>query len=238
MSINTEHAADWDAQRETLSAYLDGRLPSEDADSLRRHLRTCSRCAEELAELRQVVLLLRALPRPALPRSFTLPLAEPAAPAQPQPLVHPARSGRRPTAWPRVAQWAGGLVAAAGLIIGIAGSVGQFPSLSQHAATSAAGALAPRRDDRVTSGASPAAGQAATPAYAANDATNAPALSGTPAVVLVPTPTPNPQQTGITSMVPVNSAPGLPTLPIAGATLLVAGATTFAAGTRARRRGR
>ena len=59
---------------EALSAYLDGALDGAERDALERHLATCEACRAELAGLRRVGALLRALPEPALPRSFTLPV--------------------------------------------------------------------------------------------------------------------------------------------------------------------
>lgn len=57
---------------EEISAYLDGELTSSEQDRLTQHLRSCSSCEQELHELRQTITLLKALPRPALPRTFTL----------------------------------------------------------------------------------------------------------------------------------------------------------------------
>ena len=59
---------------EQLSALLDNQLsPDEAEESYQAHLQTCEQCQQELDELRQTVRLLRALPQPPLPRSFTLP---------------------------------------------------------------------------------------------------------------------------------------------------------------------
>lgn len=60
---------------EQLSALLDHQLSPEDSEeSYQAHLQICELCQQELAELRQTVQLLRALPEPPLPRSFTLSL--------------------------------------------------------------------------------------------------------------------------------------------------------------------
>lgn len=66
---------------EQLSALLDGEISAEERTQWEAHLATCQRCQQELASLRQTVALLRALPQPALPRSFELPAesAEPVA---------------------------------------------------------------------------------------------------------------------------------------------------------------
>ncbi len=66
---------------EQLSALLDGEVSVEEKTQWEAHLATCQRCQQELASLRRTVALLRALPQPALPRSFELPVevAEPVA---------------------------------------------------------------------------------------------------------------------------------------------------------------
>lgn len=59
---------------EQLSALLDNQLtPDESEESYQAHLQTCEQCQQELSELRQTVRLLREMPQPPLPRSFTLP---------------------------------------------------------------------------------------------------------------------------------------------------------------------
>lgn len=72
-------------RQEQLSAALDGALAADEQAALDAHLAGCESCRSELEELRQVRALLRALPEPALPRSFLLPtegeLAAPRAPA-------------------------------------------------------------------------------------------------------------------------------------------------------------
>src|SRR6185312_17309916 len=73
-------------RQEQLSAALDGMLAPEEQTALDAHLAGCETCRRELEELRQVRMLLRALPEPALPRSFLLPtegeLAVPRIPAR------------------------------------------------------------------------------------------------------------------------------------------------------------
>ena len=59
-----------------LSAFIDRQLSAEEQAQTEEHLRTCELCQQQLAELRQMVTLLHALPQPKLPRSFTLPVAE------------------------------------------------------------------------------------------------------------------------------------------------------------------
>jgi len=59
-----------------LSALIDGQLSAEEQAQSEVHLHTCTVCQQQLAELRQTVALLHALPQPTLPRSFTLTTAE------------------------------------------------------------------------------------------------------------------------------------------------------------------
>ncbi len=59
---------------EQLSAFLDGHLSSGEQTRCDGHLKTCELCRHELADLRQTVALLHALPQPVLPRSFVLPV--------------------------------------------------------------------------------------------------------------------------------------------------------------------
>ncbi|HEU5229806.1 MAG TPA: hypothetical protein VFU49_18450 [Ktedonobacteraceae bacterium] len=65
---------DWHLTTEELSALLDGQLSSE--EQAQQHLNTCKQCQLRLADLRQTVQLLHALPQPHLPRSFTLPVSD------------------------------------------------------------------------------------------------------------------------------------------------------------------
>ena len=59
---------------EQFSAHLDGQLSDLEQNQLNSHLKTCALCQQELTDLRRTVALLHALPHPALPRSFVLPL--------------------------------------------------------------------------------------------------------------------------------------------------------------------
>jgi anti-sigma factor RsiW len=229
MTTIGEHAVDWESQREILSAFLDGRLAVEEGGALRQHVKTCARCRTELADLQQVVTLLRALPQPVAPRSFALPLPErvgtPSAPD-----LAPGRPSRhRGTRWPQVAQWAGGLVAAAGLLVGIAGSFGPVQHATQALAPAASGAYAPRQTARTPqNAAADTANRAATATHQVAfgaDVTATPALAPTPTAARFP------------SVPPGYEAP-IPDAPVIGATLLLVGAATFAVGTGSRRRRR
>lgn len=65
---------DWHLTTEQLSSLLDGQLSSDEQARLQTHLHACQQCQFRLADLRQTVALLHALPQPSLPRSFTLPV--------------------------------------------------------------------------------------------------------------------------------------------------------------------
>jgi Putative zinc-finger len=80
---------------EQLSAFLDGEVSADERTQWDAHLKTCQSCSQELASLRQTVALLRALPQPALPRSFVLP-AEVAGPVA-LPMAAAVRQAAGPT---------------------------------------------------------------------------------------------------------------------------------------------
>ncbi|MFI5275090.1 MAG: zf-HC2 domain-containing protein, partial [Ktedonobacterales bacterium] len=169
MSTNiTNHRTDWEAQRERLSAYIDGRLPAAERAALEQHLPTCARCANELAELRRTVALLRALPTPALPRSFALPTRPRVATTAGAPRPAASRSVPR---WAAAAQWAGGLAAAAGLILVLGSALGGALQVGERAASNAAAggttASAPYNPTGPFAGATPTRNDAEHPAIVA-----------------------------------------------------------------------
>jgi len=57
---------------ESLSAYLDGELSAGEKARVEKHLEECHACSEDLATLRQTVVLLKELPAVPAPRSFAL----------------------------------------------------------------------------------------------------------------------------------------------------------------------
>ena len=82
---------------EQLSAFLDKQLTPQEQAFFDAHLQSCQRCQHVLAELRGTVTLLRAMPEPPLPRSFTLPVGISQTPiARPQPLPLSAQQRRIP----------------------------------------------------------------------------------------------------------------------------------------------
>jgi anti-sigma factor RsiW len=111
-----EHPTDWEAQRDRLSALLDGQLGAAEAAALREHVAECARCTEELAALRRVVGALGALPQPKAPRSFALPLTTALPDDAPAPLSLAAARARR-SRWVAVTQWAGAAAACIGFVL-------------------------------------------------------------------------------------------------------------------------
>ncbi len=114
-------------RQEQLSAALDGMLAPEERAALDAHLAECETCARELEELRQMRRLLRAMPEPALPRSFLLPTegelvasrsAARAAERAPATTVTPLRQPtRRATRTLQVTRWIGTIAAVLGVAL-------------------------------------------------------------------------------------------------------------------------
>ena len=116
-------------RQEQLSAALDGMLAPEEQAALDAHLAGCETCSQELEELRQVRLLIRAMPEPALPRSFLLPtegeLAAPhrairtaeRAPATTTNITPLRQPTRRPTRTLQVTRWIGTIAAVLGMAL-------------------------------------------------------------------------------------------------------------------------
>jgi anti-sigma factor RsiW len=98
----SEREHNWAEQREQLSALLDNELAGAERADLEAHLQGCADCRAELESLRRTRALLRALPQPALPRRFLLPL-EPAAQQFASESTQAQRSGLMPLA-PSLAQ--------------------------------------------------------------------------------------------------------------------------------------
>jgi anti-sigma factor RsiW len=120
---------------EQLSAYLDKQtLSAEEQSQVEAHLNTCEQCQQELADLRHTVALLHALPQPALPRSFMLPLdiniqtsvEDEHKEAEPVPIAVAAARRRRREAstsnrgWPTYVRVALRTVSAIAAVVGLA----------------------------------------------------------------------------------------------------------------------
>lgn len=238
----------WDEQRERLSAYMDGELPAAEAHRMEAHLAVCEECRRELAELRRLQALLRGLPEPRLPRSFTLPVTGsvpvPAAEARRE---RETQRRQRPVA-ARAAQWAGGVAAAAGLAL-VLGSALAGIGTHQYAGSSAGGAAG----SAARSSAGPAAtvtSQRASSIEAGG--TTAARPTGTydraPAANATATAASTGGATGTASAThsPLTAAPypeasagdNLPVAPLTGAGLVVAGGALLIGGRSAERRGR
>ncbi len=232
-SGNIQHPADWERQRERLSAYLDGALEPAERAELELHLADCAACQDELRELRELRGLLRAMPTPVAPRSFLLPESG-AVPQSLAPRRAAAPGRRRPSQQgPRVVQWAGALVASLGLALLLGTLLASQGALSQTAAST--GPLGSGQNAQTTSGSPsatvPSINQNRTPQVSdpsAGTSTTAPDASATPSATF----TQNRDRGTATS---VESVP--PILPISGAGLFVGGAVVFVVGrTSAKRR--
>jgi anti-sigma factor RsiW len=148
MTAGTHHQhSNWDQQLEQLSAYLDNEVDERERAALEQHLPTCEECRRALEELGQSHTLLRALPTPALPRSFRLPETG----AVPEPLSRSGRSSATALSFSdqragarraRALQWIGGLVAALGLFLLIGTTLaGGFHSPAANSSASSLGGV-------------------------------------------------------------------------------------------------
>lgn len=127
---------------EQLSAFLDDVLSAQERVSYEAHLNTCQQCQQTLTELRQTVALLRALPQPALPRSFVLsPDMLAAKPAAPTLLPFPAaRRNSKPSFAYSSLRFASGLAAVIGIVLLTASLFSALPHAMMSAATTSGGA--------------------------------------------------------------------------------------------------
>lgn len=140
-------------RQEQLSAALDGMLSPEEQEALDAHLAGCDACTRELEEMRQVRALLRAVPQPALPRTFLLPIEDapvvantPAHAAEREPArnVTPLRQPSRATARVlRVTRWIGTIAAVLGLALFL-GTL--LPTLSHQGSAASTNAPAQGQD--------------------------------------------------------------------------------------------
>jgi hypothetical protein len=96
---------------ERLSAYLDGELPSQEQQSVGRHLATCQACRWQFDTLQQTVQWTRGLPSVPVPRVFTI-----------QAAAQPARPPRRRPSFIPLLQGATALVALL-LVVVVAGDI-------------------------------------------------------------------------------------------------------------------
>jgi anti-sigma factor RsiW len=99
-----------------LSAYLDGEVTPAERAQVEQALAHSPEMTGELAELRQTVSMISALPKMAAPRPFTLPLAD----------VTPATPPRKQRRWFAVPMWASGLAAMARVLACVLAAGGLF----------------------------------------------------------------------------------------------------------------
>ncbi len=121
---------------EQLSALLDKQLSPEEQKLCDAHLSTCQQCQQVLADLRQTVALVRALPQPKLPRSFALPVTTPVNPSSNvTPITQGRRQGLMPYYLRSTVRAMSTLAAVVGIIFLLSGVLGPLLSGS-HGGTS------------------------------------------------------------------------------------------------------
>jgi hypothetical protein len=190
----TQHS-DKHLTTEQLSALLDEQLFGEERAACEAHLRGCQQCRSQLADLRQTVALLHALPEPELPRSFMLPnnltylreRATPAVESRPLSTATLARQ-RRPTPLKRPLRILSTLVAVIGLFFLVSSVITMLP----HAGTGASSTTntaAPAAPSEHTSQKAPANG--GSKPQAVQSSTMGPEQR-TPSPTASPIPTPTP----------------------------------------------
>ena len=134
---------------EQLSAFLDKQLPPAEQAVVDAHLHSCEQCRLALADLRATVALVRAMPQPALPRAFTLPVNVTPLPIQAareeRPLHRPAR-GQPParSGLRRTMRFVSAIAAVLGLLFILSGLL-PFLSVGNTAGGASTTASVPQR---------------------------------------------------------------------------------------------
>lgn len=113
---------------EQLSELIDDQVTQEERAHIEEHLQHCAQCQEEFTNLRQVVTMLHALPRPELPRSFALPAGTKVIP------LKTAAANRSSTL-----RSAGRAISLLAAVVGIALLISSLSGLPAGGATSATG---------------------------------------------------------------------------------------------------
>ncbi|MBA2288351.1 MAG: zf-HC2 domain-containing protein [Ktedonobacteraceae bacterium] len=183
---------------EQLSAFLDKQLAPQEQAACEAHMRSCTQCQQSLAQIRQTVALLHALPQAELPRSFVLPADSVPAPMrthsqQASNIIPMAR--RQHPAWTHIARSSlravSTIAAVVAIVFMMSSLLAVLPTHSNNASTAAPSAFngtgAGRTPPTAQSARSQPHATAAThTASTNNDATKTPTSS--------PSPTPQTQQ--------------------------------------------
>jgi hypothetical protein len=181
---------------EQLSAFLDKQLSSQEQAIVDAHLRDCQQCQQALAELRQAVALLHALPQVEVSRSFTLPARIAAVQEQPvhtNPVATPMSQSKRArqNTLQRTIRVMSSLAAVLGLIFILSSFVTALPhggSASSSTSSGSASTSAPSANTHNTS----TPNQHPTARIGVQPGIGSPSVL--PSKTLPPTPTPVPTQ--------------------------------------------
>ncbi|MFL5627001.1 MAG: zf-HC2 domain-containing protein [Ktedonobacteraceae bacterium] len=158
---------------EQLSAFIDKQLSTQEQAESAAHLQGCARCQQALVGLQQTAAFLRMLPKPSLPRSFTLPAGvshlqeRPALQALPTPPRPPARQVMWQHYMRRSLRAVSGIAAVIGLIFLLSSIVISLPhgGGTPTASTGNTAAPATTQHSNIVPGSTD---KAATPTIAAN----------------------------------------------------------------------
>jgi len=134
-----------------LSALIDGQLSPEEQAQSETHLHDCAVCQQQLAELRQTVSLLHALPQPVLPRSFTLPTTEPTLTPRTAPITPLARRNGWPAYVTSAVRYVSTLAAVIGIVFllsGLFGTVIQVGGSGGSGSTTSTGGASTPSDNK------------------------------------------------------------------------------------------
>lgn len=131
---------------EQLSASLDQQLSAQEQAMCDAHLSTCQQCQQMLADLRQTVALVRALPQQSLPRSFVLPANLELPARESSPVTSISEQPRRvlPYFVRSTVRAVSTLAAVLGIIFLLAGVLGPLFSVHGGGTAAPSSTLAPR----------------------------------------------------------------------------------------------
>jgi hypothetical protein len=197
---------------EQRSAFLDKQLSSQEQAIVDAHLRDCQQCQQALAELRQAVALLHALPQVEVPRSFTLPTRIAAVQEQPahiNPVITPISQRKRARQYTlqRTIRVMSSLAAVLGLIFILSSFVTALPHGGGASSTASSGAV-----NKASTGASTHTNQRSTPGPGTQTGVASPAVG--PSKTPTPTPTPMPTHPAKQGTPASTGPPGQPAPPV------------------------